>query len=378
MKLYKKAILPSGFSANAVACGLKKSGKLDLALFYSEVPAKAACVFTSNKIQAAPIKVNKRHLKLSKKFRGILVNSGNANAFTGTLGIIDAVSTIQSLANKLDIERKEILVGSTGIIGKRLEVRKIKKAIPDLAGGLKRRSIDKAKKAILTTDTFAKEASVVFYIGKKKITICGVAKGAGMIAPNMATMLAFIFSDADIAQGALNTALKAAVERSFNCITVDGCMSTNDSVMMLANGAAANRPIAAGRDYKFFRTALESVCLELAKLIVRDAEGAGKFIQIKVTQAKSFAEAKKAALAVANSNLFKAAMHGEDPNFGRVACALGASGIDIKEEGLEIRLGPLNKKDINIEVELGMGDACATVYTCDLTPEYVKINAQYN
>ncbi len=386
MRVYKKAILPSGFRANAVSCGIKRSGKPDLALFYSEIPAKAACVFTANKLQAAPIKVNKRHLKASKSFRAILVNSGNANAFTGDAGIMDAGSTIRSLAVKLAIKKEKVLLSSTGIIGRRLEVAKIKKALPALINGLSRQGIDKAKKAIMTTDTFVKEASVAFSIGKEKLTICGIAKGAGMIAPNMvypergrgATMLAFIFTDANITPGALSRALKAAVGGSFNCITVDACMSTNDSVMMLANAAAGNNPIKDGKNFDLFCNALQIVCLELAKLIVRDAEGATKFIKIRVSRAKTFAEAKKAAKAIANSNLFKTAMYGEDPNLGRIAAAVGASGIDIKEGGLKIKLGPLNRKDINIEVALGSGKCCATVYTSDLTPGYIKINAEYN
>lgn len=378
MKACKKAILPLGFKANAVSCGIKKSGRPDLALFYSDIPAKAACVFTANKLQAAPIIIDKRHLKSGKEFRAIIVNSGNANAFTGNAGITDADRIMQSLSAGLAVKKEKILVGSTGIIGKRLEVPKIKNALHGLINGLSRQGIDKAKKAIMTTDTFVKEAGAEFNIGREKVTVSGIAKGAGMIAPNMATMLAFIFTDADITQGALSRALKSAVDSSFNCITVDGCMSTNDSVMLLANAAAGNSPIDKGKNFNLFFSALRMVCLELAKLIVKDAEGATKFIQIKVSRAKTFVEAKKAALAVANSNLFKAAMFGEDPNFGRIAAAIGACGIDIKEKCLKIKLGPLNKKDINIDVSLGMGNACAAVYTSDLTPEYIKINAEYS
>lgn len=378
MKLSNKAALPAGFQASAVASGVKKSGKLDLALFYSEVPVKAACLFTVNKIQAAPIKINQAHLKKNKEFKAVIVNSGNANAFTGSVGIRDADNLIRSVAAGLAIKKEEVLAASTGIIGRRLAVSKIQKALPGLIKGLSRRGIAGAKKAIMTTDTFAKEAATEFRIGRAKVSIAGIAKGAGMIAPDVATMLVFIFTDANITQGALKQGLKKAAECSFNCITVDGCMSTNDSVMALANGAAGNALIDSGGNFKVFSRALQAVCIGLAELIVRDAEGASKFIRIKVSGARSFGEAKRAGLAVANSNLFKAAMYGEDPNFGRITAAVGASGIEIKEESLKIKLSPLNKKELYIDISLGRGNSSATIYTADLTPEYVKINAEYN
>lgn len=378
MKVYKKAILPSGFQANGLACGLKRSGKPDLALLFSQTPAKAACLFTANKIQAAPIKVNKDNLKKNGHFRAILVNSGNANCFTGARGLKDARDSAGFLAGLLGAKNQDILVASTGIIGRRLEVSKIKKAMPSVVKGLSKTKIGAAAKAILTTDNFTKEVTARFNIGNKAVTICGIAKGAGMIAPNMATMLAFILTDAQARQGALNLALKSAVEGSFNCITVDGCMSTNDSVMMLANGCAGNRAIDTKKNFRVFLEALKIVCLELAQLIVRDAEGASKFVRIKVRNAKTPAEAKSAALSIANSNLFKTAVYGQNPNFGRIAAAVGASGVDTKEECLKIRVSPLNKKDITVDVSLGRGSSRATVYTSDLTPEYIKINAEYN
>jgi len=378
MKIYKKAILPIGFKANGLACGIKKSGKLDLALFETRLPAKAACLFTTNKIQGAPIWLNKKHLKGNRQYHSIIVNSGNANCFTGESGLRDAQESAQVLAHTLGVKKESILVASTGIIGRRLPLLKIKRAIPELVKGLSRLGIDKAKKAIITTDTFTKEVTVKFNIGNRMVTICGVAKGAGMIAPHMATMLSFILTDAKISVGALKKALKAAVDNSFNCITVDGCMSTNDTVMVLANGAAGNPLIDINKNFALFVQVLKIVCLELAKLIVLDAEGASKFIQIKVSQAKSFVEARQVALSIANSSLFKTAMYGENPNFGRIASAVGASGIEVKEKDLKVKVSPLNKKYIDVNVSINQGRASATVYTSDLTYEYIKINAAYN
>jgi len=379
MKVYKKAVLPLGFKASGIASGIKRSGKLDLALIYSCIPAKASCLFTANKIQAAPIQVNKMHLKDNKKYQAIIVNSGNANCFTAEAGLRDAQEIARSLAKALKVKNNNVLVASTGIIARRLPLLKIKKALPELIKKLSGRGTDKAKLAIMTTDTFAKEITVKFNLGTRIISISGLAKGAGMIAPNMATMLSFILTDAAISQQALNRALRVCVDNSFNCITVDGCMSTNDSVMMLANGAAKNTLIGnKGRNFQIFTKALQIVCAELAKMIIRDAEGATKFIQIRVAQAKNSKQARQAALSIANSNLFKTAMYGQNPNFGRIISALGASGIDLKEKDIKIRVSPLKKKEINVGVFLNRGDASALVYTSDLTPEYVKINASYN
>lgn len=378
MKTYKKAILPTGFSAYAVSCGIKKKAKADLAIFYSAIPAIAAGLFTSNKILAAPLIVCKKHLLVNKGYQAIIVNSGNANCFTGVVGLKDAERMASCTAKNLGIKKESVFVASTGVIGKRMPIEKIEKAIPVIIKGLSGNGINKAKKAILTTDTFAKETTVKFNIGKTVLTICGIAKGSGMIAPNMATMLAFIFSDANIAKTALNKALKTAVENSFNCITVDGCMSTNDSVIALSNGEAKNKIIIKGKHYNAFLSALNTVCLNLAKKIIEDAEGATKFIQIKVDSAKNYKEAKRVALSIANSNLFKTAVFGENPNFGRIVAAVGACGIDVKEKDLKIKVSPLNKKNINVVVCLNKGNSKAVIYTSDLTPEYIKINAEYN
>ena len=378
MKKTPRAILPKGFRANGLACGLKKSGKLDLALIYSQFPALASAKFTTNSIIAAPLVVSKEHLKSAKRFRAILANSGNANCFTGKSGIKDAQATVGYLAGELKINKSSVLVNSTGIIGKRLDVAKIKQGLRKLVLGLSGSGIHKAKLAIMTTDTFAKEVSIDLRIGNKPVHICGIAKGAGMIAPNMATMLCFIMTDAAITQGALDKALGSAVDKSFNCISVDGCMSTNDTVLVLANAAAGNKVIAQGADLRNFSQALESLCLDLAKMVVNDAEGATKFIQIDVIQAKHIQEAKKIALSIANSVLFKTAVFGQNPNFGRIAAAVGASGFNIKEEQLKIKLGSLKGKQVKLTVSLSRGKAKCTVYTSDLTPEYIKINAQYN
>jgi len=317
-------------------------------------------------------------LKSAKRFQAVLVNSGNANCFTGKAGIKDAQAAAGYLARELKIAQNTVLVNSTGIIGKRLAVAKIKQAIPELVSGLSRMGVHKAKKAIMTTDTFAKEISLSLIIANKPVHICGIAKGAGMIAPNLATMLCFIMTDAAITQAALDKAITAAVAKSFNCISVDGCMSTNDTVLALANAAAGNKIISQGRDLRNFSQALESLCLDLAKLVVIDAEGATKFIRIDVTQAKHFQEAKGIALGIANSVLFKTAVFGQNPNFGRVAAAVGASGFKIKEEQLKIKLGSLKGKQVKLTVSLSRGKASCTVYTSDLTPEYIKINAAYN
>jgi glutamate N-acetyltransferase/amino-acid N-acetyltransferase len=379
MKIYKKAILPLGFKAKGIASGIKKSGKLDLALLYSDIPAKAACQFTINKIQAAPIQLNKIHLKKSKRFQAIIVNSGNANCFTGEPGLRDAEETAKELAKALNTKKENILVASTGIIGRRLPLLKIKKAVPELVTGLSKEGINKTKIAIMTTDTFSKEITVKFNLGKRTVTICGIAKGAGMIAPNMATMLTFILTDALISQQALNKALKVCVDNSFNCITIDGCMSTNDSIMMLANGQAKNALIDnKGENFNTFTKVLQTVCAELAKMIIKDAEGATKFIRIRVDKAKSFTQARQVAKAIANSNLFKTAIYGENPNFGRIVASIGASGVDVKEKDIKIRVSPLKKKEIKVDVLLNQGDDCAIVYTSDLTPEYIRINAEYN
>ncbi|MBN2831683.1 MAG: bifunctional glutamate N-acetyltransferase/amino-acid acetyltransferase ArgJ [Candidatus Omnitrophica bacterium] len=378
MKIYKKAILPCGFKASGISCGIKKSGKLDLALLYSLLPAKAAGLFTANRIPAVPVILCKKFLAKKGLFRAIIINSGNANCFTGKKGLEDSLSTAGILAKALGVRNKSVLVSSTGIIGRRLPVAKIKSGVPKLIKKLSDKGIKEAAQAIMTTDTFSKKVTAKFNMAGKVITICGIAKGAGMIFPDMATLLVFILTDVDLPQGLLSKALKGAVAGSFNCITVDGCMSTNDSVILLANGASKNSKGVNIKDFGLFSKALNIICLELAKMVVRDAEGASKFVEIKVSAAEDFAQARRAALAIANSNLFKTTIYGENSNFGRIIAAVGASGVSVDEESLKIKVSPLKKKDILVNVSLGKGKANAVVYTSDLTPEYIKINAEYN
>lgn len=385
MKIYDKAILPQGFKACGLKSGIKKSGKLDLALFYTETPAIVSCKATSNQIKAAPIVVNEGYLKVNKKFHGIIANSGNANAFCGRKGLQIASEMSVLAAEQLSVSKESILVASTGIIGKELPIDNVRKAIPQLAAGLSSAGIDKAKRAIMTTDKFCKEITVRFKSGPSSITVCGIAKGAGMISPKLATMLVFIFTDASITQKALNDALNGAANNSFNRITVDGCMSTNDTVILLANQTAGNNiidkanSVNANKSFLDFQKALNIVCLKLAKMIVSDGEGATKTITVKVDGARSQSDARIIALAIANSNLFKTAMFASSPNIvGRIVAAAGASGIAVKEEDLRISYSPLQKKEVAVNVSVGKGNASFIIYTSDLTHAYVKINAEYN
>ncbi len=374
-----KPSLPLGFQGNGVAAGIKRSLRLDLALFYSQAPAKVAALFTSNAIKAAPLKACKEYLARNKYFRALVANSGNANCFTGKAGLADAKQMGVWVARELGLEKEEVLVASTGIIGRRMPLAKVKSALPQLVAGLSAKGIASAKKAIMTTDTRGKEAYFKFKLGNKTVTIYGVAKGSGMIGPKVATMLCFIFTDANISRRALKSALKAAADKSFNCITVDGCMSTNDTVMLFANGLAKNDLIEGGRNLDLFRQALSRVCLVLAQMIIRDAEGASKFITVKVSGARNIREAKRVALGIADSNLFKTAMFASSPNvLGRIVAAAGASGVGLDEDKLKIAFSPLAKKEVEVKVALGRGRAEAIVYTSDLTYKYVKINAEYN
>ncbi|MBI5150410.1 MAG: bifunctional glutamate N-acetyltransferase/amino-acid acetyltransferase ArgJ [Candidatus Omnitrophica bacterium] len=381
MKILKNGgvTTPKGFRANGVASGIKRSGKPDLALITSDVPAVAAAVFTKNSIKAAPLLVSQKHLR-DHKAQAIVVNSGNANCFTGQPGLAGARRTTEVVGRLLDIPCEDVVVTSTGIIGRPLPFQKIYKAAQGLVEGLSVHGGRKAAEAILTTDTCAKTAAVELALGGKKVTIGACAKGSGMIAPDMATMLAFITTDAAISAGMLKMALRQANDQSFNSITVDGCMSTNDMVVVMANGLAQNKPVVkAGKDLQAFVKALHYVCLDLAKKIVLDGEGATKFIDVRVCGARNERQARKAGLAIANSVLVKTAAFGSNPNWGRVAAAVGALGIArVTEENLKISFSDFARKDITINVDLNMGEAKAVVYTSDLSYEYVKINGEYN
>ncbi len=357
---------------------MKKSSADDLALFYSDLPATAAAVFTRNMVKAAPLTVNMRNLRVNRSFRAVIANSGNANCYTGKEGIEDTLYLCRRVAAGLSIDVRQVLSASTGIIGKRMPAAAMGNAVPRLISSLSAAGIKKAQRAIMTTDTFPKGATAYFKVSGRKASVCGVAKGAGMIAPDMATMLCFIFTDAAVERGALNAALKKAVAPTFNCITVDGCMSTNDNVVLLANGACGAGKIAGGKDYSSFSAALETVCRELALMMVRDGEGASKFIRIRVEGALNDRQARTGALAVANSNLFKTAVYGENRNFGRIVAALGASGIKLDPGKIRLKAGSLKRRDVDVYVSLGSGRGKAEVYTSDLTPEYIKINAEYS
>jgi len=379
MKIVKGSITkPMGFKANGLYCGIKRSGKPDLSLIFSEGRANAACVFTKNSVKAAPLLVCQHHVR-NGKAQAIVINSGNANCFTGRFGRIYAERTAALFGKLLHIPKTDVLVASTGIIGKTLPYKKIEMAALSLVKGLSPHGSLKAAKGILTTDLTIKEIAVEFTIGGKKVTIGGIAKGSGMIAPNMATMLAFVTTDAAISPAMLKKALQIANEQSFNSITVDGCMSTNDMLAVLANGAAHNKPIVKkDAAFKKFTQALTAVCVDLAKKIVLDGEGATKFIEITVDGAQSEAQARQAGLAVANSALVKTAAFGNNPNWGRVAAAVGSLGIKgVTEENLKINFSPFHKKHIKIGVDLNIGKHRAVIFTSDLSYDYVKINVAY-
>ena len=370
---------PQGFLANGMSAGIKRSGKADLGLIASEVSAVTAVVFTKNSIKAAPLLVSMKHAARGIG-RAVLVNSGNANCYTGAFGLKYAQGSVELIADLLGTKPADVLVTSTGIIGKQLPYNKIKDAAPTLVKGLGRSGGGKFARAIMTTDLKMKEIAVQVKISGKTVTIGACGKGSGMIEPKMATMLGFVTTDAAISKDMLKKALKLATERSFNSITVDGCMSTNDMVTLQANGLARNKRITTpNAEFKKFYAALEFVCIDLAKRIVIDGEGATKFLTIRVTGAASEVQARRIAKVIANSPLVKTAAFGSNPNWGRVGAAVGSLGIKgISEQTMKISFSPFDKKEIAINVALILGKAEATVYTCDLSYEYVKINGAYN
>ena len=386
-----------GFVAGGLYCGIRKAKK-DIALVQSIQPARTAGVFTLNKVVAAPLLVDKIQLQKSNLCSAIVVNSGNANACTGDQGMKDAWTMVDRTADALHLPREQVLVSSTGVIGQYLPIEKIKEGIRELSTKLSTDGNKDAAEAIMTTDLFSKECAVRFRCGSSVITVGGMAKGSGMIAPNMATMLAFVTTDAAIAPSALQAALNAANSHSFNCISVDGDMSTNDMVLVLANGLAKNEEILQDTPaFQQFLTTLEYVLVKLAKMIVRDGEGATKFVEIVVQGARNETEAVQAACSVANSNLVKTALHGADANWGRILAAVGYSGIEFNPANVSINFNglpvfkpnyeivldeikakeALSQKDIIVQINLFQGSAEAHFWTCDLTKEYVNINASY-
>lgn len=387
---------PAGFKASGVAAGIKRSKK-DLALLCSEVPAAAAGLFTTNRVKAAPVLITAQRLEKGVA-QAVVVNSGNANACTSAEGYADALTMARAAARVLQIPEELVLVGSTGVIGKRLPVAKIEEALPLAAEALDGAGHLSAAEAIMTTDTVAKEAAVRFFVGGQQCTIGGMAKGSGMIHPNLATMMAFFTTDAAVEAAVLRRALRSAVDASFNMITVDGDTSTNDMVVVMANGWAGNPEITGeGPEYESFVTALTAVATELAKRVVRDGEGATRLIEVRVIGAGSVVDARKAARAIAASNLVKAAVFGCDANWGRILCAAGYSGAIFDPEKVDIFFGTeqvaaggaglpfseerasreLERDPVVITVDFRAGEGAATAWGCDLTYDYVRINASY-
>ena len=395
------SLLPRGFTFAATHCGLKKT-KLDLAILVSETPASAAAVFTTNRVKAAPVIASQLNLRKSKRrMRGVIVNSGNANCCTGSEGLGAAAATTLKVARELGrLDPSQILVCSTGVIGVPLRWQKIVNAVPQLVRARKSSAgaFELFARAIMTTDTHPKWASAKCRVSGKQVRIAGCTKGAGMIHPNMATMLAFIATDAAISPAMLARALRSAVATTFNAITVDGDTSTNDTVTLLANGESGALAITReNEDWKKFRAALESVCKSLALQIVADGEGAQRVIEVEVQGAPSDRAAKQIALTIANSPLVKTALAGADPNWGRILAAAGRAGVafdferaDITLAGLKVcrrgRENPFDEriahhkmlaKYVPIVVDLRSGRGHARVWTCDFTSEYIHINASY-
>jgi glutamate N-acetyltransferase/amino-acid N-acetyltransferase len=387
---------PKGFLAAGMHCGIKHNKK-DLALVYSETPAAAAGVYTQNRVQAAPVLVSREHLA-GGTARAILCNSGCANACTGEQGLLDARRMAELTAGALGIAAREVVVASTGVIGAYLPMQILEKGVPEIAGRLSKGGGGEAAEAIMTTDLVVKECAYRLPIGGKPVTVGGMAKGSGMIYPNMATMLSFVTTDAAIAPELLAKALKYTVNRSYNLTTVDGNTSTNDMVAVLAGGAAGNQPIVTeGEDYHRFIALLQRVNTELAQKIVRDGEGATKFIELTVRRAPSFAAGRTLAMGILNSTLVKTAFFGADANWGRILSAMGQTEAEFYPERVNVFLGELqvardgrgvpfdekrakeilNKKDIKVTVDLEMGDETVTAWGTDLSLDYVKINASY-
>ncbi|MFA5008759.1 MAG: bifunctional glutamate N-acetyltransferase/amino-acid acetyltransferase ArgJ [Candidatus Omnitrophota bacterium] len=364
--------IPAGFLFSGINCGLKKNNKNDLGLIYCESAADALGFFTINKNVSYSVTLSKKNI--SNPIKAVMANSGNANCFSHRNGLKDTEVITSRLADCLSVDKKNILIASTGIIGKRLSKKKIISAFPKLVAGLAKEATESFSQSILTTDTFKKISCAEIKLNSGTAKILGFAKGAGMIAPNVATMLVFLLTDAALPKALFKKIAKEAIEESFNSITVDGCMSTNDTVFVLSS---RKNILKSAKEIKDFSKEFKKVCLNLAMMLVKDGEGASKFIKIAIKGAKSKKEAKKAGLSIANSNLFKCAVYGANPNWGRIIAALGNAGIGVCE-GIPIKMSDLTKKDITIEVDLKRGAFAQTVYTSDLTPEYIKINAEYS
>ena len=394
----KTPVIPSpiGFKAGGIHCGIKKRLK-DLALIYSQTPAAAAGMFTTNQVKAASVKLTKQVISHGA-IQAIIANSGNANACTGLQGEHDTLEMARATAEKLGIDISKVAVASTGPIGKPLPIREIITGIEKLSSHISPDLFGDAAQAILTTDTTEKFASEQITLGGKKVTITGIAKGAGMIYPYMATMLCFICTDLDIAPTLLSSVLKNSVTRSLNCISVDACTSTNDMVLVMANGMAGNETInTLGEELNAVQKAFHHITVELARQIVADAEGATKLIQIEVTGGHSFEEARRIAFNIANYNLLKCSFFAETINRGRIMAAIGSAPVRLDPARIDVFLEDeqlikngelcpdipssetttrLRQKNITIKIDLHQGNQEAAVWTCDLSPKYIKINME--
>ncbi len=389
--------LPRGYELSAVEAGFKYQGRKDLALIHSTFPACAAGVFTTNRFQAAPVLIAREHLKRVQRFRAIVINAGQANACTGEEGVANCRQSLDLVAGHLDCAREEILPASTGVIGDQMPMEQWGRSLPGLMSGLGGSRCEDAARAIMTTDTFPKTAARELDLAAGRVRFWGMAKGAGMIAPNMATMLGFVLSDMEFDRSSWQNMLFQAVRDSFNAITVDGDTSTNDCVLALSNGASGVQP--AGHE-EWCRAAevLEELCRDLAYQIVRDAEGGTKIMHIRVTGAGSREDAERAARAVGESCLVKTAMFGRDPNWGRIVAALGRSGAQFEPDRVRLDLAGqtifagnrpvdmdidsvfaplLEPRDIYVDIDLGVGEGWFTLLASDLTQEYIRINAEY-
>ena len=389
---------PQGFLAAGIHCGIKKPGLLDLALIVSEQSGPISGVFTKNQVVAAPVILDRLHLRQGIG-RAILVNSGNANACTGAKGLAAAKKTARVLARHIGVPAHQIFIGSTGVIGRVLPVDRIVKGLPNLVAQLSDHGGPDAARAIMTTDIRPKSIALQDTIGGRLVTIGGMAKGSGMIHPNMATMLTYFTTDASITRRALQQALSLAVKESFNCITVDGDTSTNDTVLCMANGLAQNRTIKEGTvAYRRFLQLLTEACQTLALAICRDGEGVTKVVKIEVTGASTVAQARQVAQTIATSNLVKTALFGEDANWGRIMAAIGRAGVPITPSNLSVWIGGVpmvyrglglglaaerriakvfRQKEFTITIGLGQGRHRAHMWTTDLSFDYVRINASY-
>jgi len=388
-----------GFFTSAVAAGIRYKDRLDLGLIYSDVPAVTAGVFTKNQVKAAPVLIDQQRLKTGRA-QAILVNSGSANACTGKLGMDSAIATSSLVSSRLKIDDEMVLLSSTGVIGEQLNLPAFRSSMDELVGGLSEGNFAKVADAIMTTDTVPKLVSKSVIIGDHEVKFMGMAKGAGMIMPNMATMLSFVITDAQISFPELRECLRQATDKTFNRITIDGDTSTNDMVLVMANGTASNAWIDEDNplDRQTFQDTLEAVLKDLALQIVNDGEGASKCITIRVCGARCEEDAELMARTVANSPLVKTAFFGEDANWGRILMAMGRSGVRFNPEGVDVAIGDvllvrdglavgekaeaeatkmLKERNIAVRIDLKDGIGCEEIYTCDFSLDYVKINADY-